>query len=196
MVKSKSTNRLAVEAIFAELEGLAAIHRKARRGYREVLRGLFGKARKIINEVQSSEKLTQRLLLKIRSQRKSKSRSSKMSLSAGVMEIIIGAGSRSDQKLAWKYGRVLDVLHKIPAENVAVEIKKRGGIERIYQESIDKKKISRGLEVKKGSISRAQSERSLLKSGATVGVPGSNKDRSFLAGRAMALRIARPRRCR
>ncbi len=57
-----------------------------------------------------------------------------------MLAVIAGAKSRSARQLAWKRGCALDVLRGdgVSPDEFVKEIKKRGGIEKIYQRSIDK----------------------------------------------------------
>jgi hypothetical protein len=135
------TSKYTAKTILAELKELARIHRRARQGYREVLRDLMGRAGRILDRIDNNDKLRRKFVLMINRQSPQPGGATQSSLSTEVMAIIIGARSRSARQRAWKYGRVLDVLLSagVSVDAIAKEIKKRGGIERIYQDSIDKR---------------------------------------------------------
>jgi hypothetical protein len=129
-----------VSTAFAELQILARVYRRAKRGYRAALWGLMGRGSRIIARLNQSEDLRRQFVLRVKRDNPHRNGGQPVNIATEVMAIIAGAKTRSARQTAWKRGCVLDFLTGcgVRADNVAKEIEKRGGIERIYQASIAK----------------------------------------------------------
>jgi hypothetical protein len=143
MQRSRQKSKYTAKTIFAELKDLANIHRRAKQGYREVLRKLMGRAATILDRIDNNDELGRKFALRLNRQNTRSNEARKSNLSTEVMAFIVGAKTRSARQMAFKYGRVLDVLRTagVSADAIAKQIKSRGGIERIYQSSTNKQKF-------------------------------------------------------
>lgn len=133
----------------AELDQLRAGYRKSVRGFRENLYEILGQVQRIVIRLRANESLRSEFIRVVKKRKKEKGRtakSDKFRLATEVMCMATGAYTRSARKVAWKRGRVLDQLRKagVKVDKTAAAIKSRGGIERIFRETVraDKPNLS------------------------------------------------------
>jgi hypothetical protein len=128
--------------IMAELKILQRVHSEARRGYREVVRDLMGRASRIVIRLERHDDQKRKFLLRLSRTKANGGTLKKVQLSTEVMAVILKATTRSARKRAWKLGQVIDYLRAagVHSDNTAQEIKRRGGIERIYRASVAAKR--------------------------------------------------------
>jgi hypothetical protein len=142
----KKTNRAyTAKTYLAELDVLAADFKKSHRNYRTRLYASLAHTYHLILKLQEDDRLRKRFIFAIRerstgdkwSDQNRKKGEKKLNLTTEVVAIATGAESKSSRKLAWKRGRVLDLLREdgVKPEKIVQEIKARGGIEKIIRDA-------------------------------------------------------------
>jgi len=141
-MKSRKSNFTAKTCI-AELDQLRVGYRKSLRGFRSHLYEMLGQVQRIIIRLRRNEKLRSEFVRAVMKDKQQKSgpgpsKRRKFSLSTEVVCMATGAYTRSTRKVAWKRGRVLNHLRKagVSVEKTATAIKSRGGIEKIFRETV------------------------------------------------------------
>jgi hypothetical protein len=130
----------------AELDALAANFKRSRRGFRARLYESLIHSQRTITRLRENERLRKKFIVEIRKRAESsdapvrarrKRASKEINLATEVVALATGAESRSARQLAWKRGRILDILREddVEVEKIATEIKARGGIEKIIRKA-------------------------------------------------------------
>jgi hypothetical protein len=105
-----------------------------RRGYRDRQYQILAETMAIVVEIRGDEAATEAFSQLSKKVRPAGSQDSKSWITGAAVAYVTGAKSENAIKIAWKRARGLDHLHDfhgIPPEDIAAEIRKRGGIEAI-----------------------------------------------------------------
>jgi hypothetical protein len=118
-----------------KLKKLKSDYKNERKGYRYRQYEILANTMAIVIELRSDESAAKGFLkLSGKKIAPTKAKKTDKWLTAAAVAYVTGAKSESAVKLAWKRARVLDYLHDfhgIPPEDIAAEIRKRGGIEAV-----------------------------------------------------------------
>ena len=147
MMKKPKMGTYTAKTCLAELEQIRTRYRKVTKGQNEELRSSLQRAQRIIARLHKDSAMLKdftRLILK-RKRENEGARETPFKLSLEVVVAAVGVG-RNARKLASKRARVLDHLREIgtPVSETAVAIKKKGGIEKIYQKLLGNEKKPAG----------------------------------------------------
>jgi hypothetical protein len=105
-----------------------------RRGYRDRQYQILAETMAIVVEIRGDEAATKAFSQLSKKVRPAGSQDSKSWITGAAVAYVTGAKSENAIKIAWKRARGLDHLHDfhgIPPEDIAAEIRKRGGIEAV-----------------------------------------------------------------
>jgi hypothetical protein len=105
-----------------------------RRGYRDRQYQILAETMAIVVEIRGDEAATEAFSQLSKKVRPTGSQDSKSWITGAAVAYVTGAKSENAIKIAWKRARGLDHLHDfhgIPPEDIAAEIRKRGGIEAV-----------------------------------------------------------------
>jgi hypothetical protein len=129
--------------IITALDQLRQNFKKTLRSHRAHLYALMGAVAEIKIQLDRSRQLRSKVVLLIRKRREESGISNpkgknRFNLLTELMAVATGANSVGARKLAFKRGRVVDVLltSGVGPAKITAEIKARGGIERVYSDSV------------------------------------------------------------